>query len=368
VLRKLLLLLETLVLLAGLLMGAAAWRIHAVLEQPVTLPADQLVEVPLGASPGGMLNRLEDQGALQGAFWARLYWRFNLDGQTLHTGEYRIAAGTTVRQMLELWQRGEVVQYNLTLVEGWTFRQVRNALARQEKLKQTLASLSDEDVMARIGHPGVFPEGRFFPDTYSYVKGMSDAQLLEQAYARLDAVLAQEWQQRDAAVPYSDPYQALIMASLIEKETGAPQERGEIAGVFVRRLASGMLLQTDPTVIYGMGDRYTGRITRADLREPSPYNTYLNPGLPPTPISMVGRDAIRAALNPTPGSSLYFVAKGDGSHVFSDDIDAHNQAVRQYQLKRRADYRSSPAPVTGPGGAAEVPLAPAPPAEATQQP
>lgn len=373
-LRKILLLLETLVILAGIAMGLAVWRVQAVLDQPLSLPAEQLIDVPLGASPGGMLNRLEDQGALKGAFWARLYWRFNLDAQPLHTGEYRLGPTTTVREMLGLWQRGEVVQYSLTLVEGWTFRQVRAALARQEKLKQTLGELSDEQVMAKLGHPGVFPEGRFFPDTYKYVKGMSDEQLLEQAFARLDTVLAQEWQSRAGDLPYTDPYQALIMASLIEKETGVPQERGEIAGVFVRRLASGMLLQTDPTVIYGMGERYTGRITRADLREPSPYNTYLNPGLPPTPISMVGREAIRAALNPASGSSLYFVAKGDGSHVFSDDIEAHNQAVRQYQLKRRADYRSSPAPASLPSGAATEgdtpPATPATaaPAEETQQP
>lgn len=375
-LRKLLLLIETLVILAGIAMGLAVWRVQAVLDQPLSLPAEQLIDVPLGASPGGMLNRLEDQGALKGAFWARLYWRFNLDSQPLHTGEYRLGPTTTVREMLSLWQRGEVVQYSLTLVEGWTFRQVRAALDRQEKLKQTLEGLTDEQVMAKLGHPGVFPEGRFFPDTYKYVKGMSDAQLLEQAFDRLDTVLAQEWQARAGDLPYTEPYQALVMASLIEKETGVPQERGEIAGVFVRRLAAGMLLQTDPTVIYGMGERYTGRITRADLREPSPYNTYLNPGLPPTPISMVGREAIRAALNPTAGSSLYFVAKGDGSHVFSDDIEAHNQAVRQYQLKRRADYRSSPGPTAVPAGAgesapgADAPVAPAmaAPAEETQQP
>lgn len=367
-LRKFLLLLETLVLLGVILMGIAAWRVQSVLDQPLSLPAEQLVDVPAGASPGGMLNRLEEQGALQGAFWARVYWRFNLAGQALHTGEYRVGPATTVRDMLDLWQRGEVVQYSLTLVEGWNFRQVRALLARQEKLKQTLAGLSDEAVMAKLGHPGVFPEGRFFPDTYKYVKGMTDEQLLEQAFTRLDAVLAEAWKTRATGLPYSDPYQALIMASLIEKETGVPEERSEIAGVFVRRLAAGMLLQTDPTVIYGMGERYTGRITRADLREPSPYNTYLNPGLPPTPIALVGREAIRAALNPADGNSLYFVAKGDGSHVFSNDIDAHNQAVRQYQLKRRADYRSSPAATQGLEGASGADQAPAVPVEETKQP
>jgi UPF0755 protein len=202
--------------------------------------------------------------------------------------------------------------------------------------------------MDKLGHTGIFPEGRFFPDTYRYVRGMSDIELLKTAYDRLDEVLAKEWEQRAADAPYTEPYQALIMASLVEKETGVPQERGQIAGVFVRRMAMGMLLQTDPTVIYGLGDRYSGKLTRAHLKEATPYNTYMNAGLPPTPISMVGREAIHAALNPVEGNSLYFVARGDGTHVFSDDLDGHNNAVKEFQLKRRADYRSSPAPTATP--------------------
>jgi UPF0755 protein len=191
---------------------------------------------------------------------------------------------------------------------------------------------------------------------------MTDVDLLKLAYDRLDDVLAKEWAQRAADLPYSGPYEALIMASLVEKETGVPQERGQIAGVFVRRMAIGMLLQTDPTVIYGLGDRYSGRLTRAHLKEATPYNTYVIAGLPPTPIAMVGREAIHAALNPVAGTSLYFVARGDGSHVFSDDLDAHNNAVREFQLKRRADYRSSPAPING----AQAPSV-APEAEPGQQ-
>jgi UPF0755 protein len=207
--------------------------------------------------------------------------------------------------------------------------------------------------MDKLGHSGIFPEGRFFPDTYRFVRGMTDVELLKKAYDRLDEVLAKEWSQRAADVPYTEPYQALIMASLVEKETGVPQERGQIAGVFVRRMEMGMLLQTDPTVIYGLGDRYNGKLTRAHLKEPTPYNTYVISGLPPTPIAMVGREAIHAALNPVAGNSLYFVARGDGSHVFSDDLDAHNNAVREFQIKRRADYRSSPAPTTAPEAADE---------------
>lgn len=346
--RKLLVLLETGLILAGLFLGFSAWKVNSALEQPLHVSQEQLLDVPTGTTPNRMFYRMEGQGLLDDAFWLRLYWRFNMTGVPLHTGEYRMTPGMTVRELFEVWRRGDVVQYSLTLVEGWNFRQVRSALAKHEKIKQTLDGLSDAEVMDKLGHPGVFPEGRFFPDTYRFVRGMTDVEFLQQAYARLDEVLAKEWAERPADLPYRDPYQALIMASLVEKETGVPQERGQIAGVFVRRMRIGMLLQTDPTVIYGMGERYNGKITRADLREPTPYNTYTNAGLPPTPIAMVGREAIHAALNPTPGSSLYFVARGDGSHIFSDDLDAHNSAVREYQIKRRADYRSSPAPVIEP--------------------
>ena len=367
--RKFLMLLETLLILAGLAVGVAAWKVNSALEQPLAVSQEQLLDVPARSTPGGVFMRMEAAGTVRDAFWLRLYWRFNRNGQPLQVGEYRMTPGMTVQDLLGVWQRGEVVQYSLTLVEGWNFRQVRAALAKQEKLKQTLQGLDDKQVMEKLGHADVFPEGRFFPDTYKFVRGMTDVELLQQAYARLDEVLAKEWAERASDAPYKEPYQALIMASLVEKETGVPQERGEIAGVFVRRLATGMLLQTDPTVIYGMGERYVGKLTRADLREPSPYNTYLISGLPPTPIAMVGREAIHAALNPEPGSSLYFVARGDGSHVFSDDLDAHNTAVREYQLKRRADYRSSPAPVPLPAATPqEAPANGATPADPAEQP
>ena len=343
--RKLLLLLETGLVLAGLTLGFSAWKIDSALEQPLNITQEELLDVPTGSTPSGTFNRLEADGVLEDAFWLRLYWRFNLATQPLHSGEYRMLPGMTAQGLIGVWQRGEVVQYSLTLVEGWNFRQVRAALAKNDKLEQTLVGLSDSELMEKLGHPGVFPEGRFFPDTYRFVRGMSDADVLEKAYDRLEDVLAKEWAKRAPDLPYNDPYKALIMASLVEKETGVPQERGQIAGVFVRRLQMGMMLQTDPTVIYGMGERYNGKLTRASLKEPTPYNTYVIFGLPPTPIAMVGREAIHAALNPVSGSSLYFVARGDGSHVFSDDLDAHNSAVREYQLKRRADYRSSPAPV-----------------------
>ncbi|MGV6396428.1 endolytic transglycosylase MltG [Pseudomonas caspiana] len=362
--RKLLLLLETGIVLAGLGLGVAYWEQNQALHQPLNVTQEQLLDVPAGSTPTGLLNRLQADGVIKDAFWLRLYWRFNLASESLHSGEYRMTPGMDAQALLALWQRGEVVQYSVTLVEGWNFRQVRAALARQPKLEQTLAGLSDAELMSKIGHPDVFPEGRFFPDTYRFVRGMSDAELLKQAYKRLDEVLDEEWTKRSADAPYSNPYQALIMASMVEKETGVPQERGQIAGVFVRRLQMGMLLQTDPTVIYGLGARYNGKLTRAHLREPTPYNTYVIAGMPPTPISLVGREAIHAALNPVAGNSLYFVARGDGSHVFSADLDAHNAAVREFQLKRRADYRSSPAPasspVAAPEPAASAPVEPTP--------
>jgi UPF0755 protein len=344
VIRKLLLLLVTGLALLVLALALAGWRLHSALNQPLKLESERLIEVVPGDTPGGLLNRLEGEGVLDGAFWLRLYWRFNLPNQALHSGEYRLSPQQSVRDLLGLWRRGEVVQYSLTLVEGWSFRQVRAALTRQEALQQSLAGLDDRALMERLGLPGVSPEGRFFPDTYRYVRGMSDLDLLKQARARLDQVLDEEWSKRAQGLPYRKPYDALVMASMVEKETGVAEERGQIAGVFVRRLRSGMRLQTDPTVIFGLGELYNGNLTRAHLLQPTPYNTYMIDGMPPTPIALAGREAIHAALNPVPGKSLYFVARGDGSHVFSETLEQHNRAVREYQLKRRNDYRSSPAP------------------------
>ncbi|MBD9424513.1 endolytic transglycosylase MltG [Pseudomonas sp. PDM15] len=342
--RKLMLLLVTGLALLVLALALAGWRLHSALNQPLKLESERLIEVVPGDTPGGLLNRLEGEGVLDGAFWLRLYWRFNLPNQALHSGEYRLSPQQSVRDLLGLWRRGEVVQYSLTLVEGWSFRQVRAALTRQEALQQSLAGLDDRALMERLGLPGVSPEGRFFPDTYRYVRGMSDLDLLKQARARLDQVLDEEWSKRAQGLPYRKPYDALVMASMVEKETGVAEERGQIAGVFVRRLRSGMRLQTDPTVIFGLGELYNGNLTRAHLLQPTPYNTYMIDGMPPTPIALAGREAIHAALNPVPGKSLYFVARGDGSHVFSETLEQHNRAVREYQLKRRNDYRSSPAP------------------------
>ena len=340
--RFVLLIFIALVVLAGAGLGLGYGLTQQALEQKLALDQEQLIEVAKGSSPGQELEQLAARNILQGAFWLRLYWRLELKA-SLHSGEYRLTPEMTARDLLGLWQRGEVVQYKLTLVEGWTFKQVREALAAQQALQHLSEDLSDAQLMERLGYAGEHPEGRFFPATYNFVRGSTDLDLLRQAYRKMAKVLAAEWAVRAADLPYETPYQALIMASLIEKETGVGHERAAIAGVFVRRLTQGMLLQTDPTVIYGLGARYQGRLTRDHLRAPSAYNTYLLKGLPPTPIAMPGRAALHAALHPASGNSLYFVAKGDGSHEFNATLEAHNKAVRAYQLKRRADYRSSPA-------------------------
>ncbi len=237
-------------------------------------------------------------------------------------------------EVLDLLISGRVIQYPITLVEGWTFRQAVAAILANGRFGNDLAGQSDADLMTALGRPGEHPEGRFFPDTYSFPRRTTGVDVLRRALQRMDQVLAEEWAGRADGLPLRTPYEALTLASIIEKETGLVAERPEIGGVFVRRLEQGMRLQTDPTVIYGMGERFDGNIRRADLQEATPYNTYVIPGLPPTPIALPGRAAIHAALHPVPGDSLYFVARGDGGHVFSATLDQHNRAVREYQLRR----------------------------------
>ena len=334
------------VLLIAALMGGYL-LLSSALNQKLRIDTAQTLDVTPGSTPGRVLATLEQRDVLKRAAWIRRYWQWSTPDVVLQVGEYPLEPGMTARDLLALLQRGAVLQRSVTLVEGWTFKQFRLALARAERLQHTLPeTMPAEQVMTELGLGDVHPEGQFFPDTYLYTLGMSDRDVLLRAYRRMQEVLTSEWEQRQKNLPIDSAYEALILASIIERETGVPHERDEIAGVFVRRLRQGMRLQTDPTVIYGMGEQYEGRIGRADLREATPYNTYMIDGLPPTPIAMPGREAIHAALNPADGSSLYFVARGDGSHVFSDTLDEHNAAVRRYQIEQRAkDYRSSPAPV-----------------------
>jgi UPF0755 protein len=266
-----------------------------------------------------------------------LYWRLLAEQMhvagRLHAGEYALEAGITPRQLLANMAAGKVLQRNFTIVDGWTFAELRQALAKADKLDRASASLDDATIMQKIGAPGEAPEGRFLPETYAYVKGDSDLDIFKRAHADMLKTLGALWPARDRDLPLATPYDALILASIVEKETGRADERARIAGVFVRRLQHHMLLQTDPSVIYGMGASYTGNIRKDDLTTDTPYNTYTRPGLPPTPIALPGKPALVAALHPAAGSELYFVARGDGGHVFASTLEEHNRNVDCYQRK-----------------------------------
>jgi len=295
-----------------------------------------LFTVSPGESVSTVARQLARQGVIDNA--ATFSWAARYKGQAsrIQAGEYILVPGTTASRLLEQFVRGEVTSYSLTLVEGWNFPQMFATIARSPELEHTLTGLDAAQIMARIGYPDVHPEGRFFPDTYHFSRGMSDVDILQRAYRSMETVLQQEWQERADGLPYKTADEALIMASIIEKETGLTEERQAIAGVFVRRLQKGMLLQTDPTIIYGLGEEFDGNIRRKHLKDSkNRYNTYQHKGLPPTPIAMPGRESIHAALHPAPGKALYFVSQGDGSHHFSATLEEHNRAVRTYQLQQR---------------------------------
>ncbi len=315
------------------------------LDQPLVLDAPLVVELPQGGNLTHFLDDLHERGVLEHPRWLRAQARIDGVADKVRAGEYRLEPGLTPRLLLDMLVAGRVVVYAVTLVEGMTVGQVLARLQEQPQLEPALRGAKAESLLGKLGIDTDWStaEGAFFPDTYQYSRGMSDADILLASHRALREVLAEEWAGRDADLPYRTPYEALIMASLVEKETGVAEERQQIAGVFVRRLQKGMLLQTDPAVIYGLGESFDGNLTREHLRTPGPYNTYLNAGLPPSPIALPGRAAIRAALHPAPGSTLYFVARGDGSHEFSASLEEHNRAVRKYQLQRRGTtYRSRP--------------------------
>ncbi len=320
---------------AALLAGWYWISYQRFLETPLVVPEQGLVlKVERGTSLQALARRLQHEGVFGDA--RLLYWhaRWHELAHRIRAGEFLIPPGTTPPGLLMILTKGRPIEYRLTLVEGWNFRQMIAAIAHDSVLDKTLDNVTPEAVMQLLGHEGEHPEGRFFPDTYSFPRGTSDRNLLVRAYRRMQQVLTEEWAQRAEDIAVNTPEEALILASIIEKETGVPEERERIAGVFTRRLQKGMKLQTDPTVIYGMGERYDSNIRRRDLHENTPYNTYVHRGLPPTPICMPGREAIHAALHPAPGHALYFVARGNGSHVFSVTLKEHNAAVRKYQLKR----------------------------------
>jgi UPF0755 protein len=325
-------------LVALLAIAGSGWLgLQAWLRTPLPVDEPLVVELPEGGNLTQFLALLHARGVVLHPQMLRHYARVHGDANRVRPGEYRIERGLTPLGLLGKLVRGEVVQYSVTIVEGFTVRQMLARLREEPRLRAGLDGELAAGWGAALGidDARTSPEGLFFPDTYNYHLGMSDVDLLQAAYRRMQQILAQEWDGRAEGLPYREPYEALIMASLIERETGLGDERAEIAGVFVRRLQRGMLLQTDPAVIYGLGEGFDGNLTRAHLRDPGPYNTYLNPGLPPTPIALPGRASIHAALRPAPGEALYFVARGDGSHVFSSTLEEHNRAVAEYQRKRR---------------------------------
>ena len=328
-----------LLLLAGIVTAAVAWQDWSRFrDAPLAIPAEGItLDIPRGTGFKRIVAMLQERqlSAAPAIYWRGLAERMGVTGR-LHAGEYVLAQGLTPQRLLDMLARGEVRQHHFTLVEGWTFRQLREALDRTDGLLHATQGLDDAAVMQRIGHPEEHPEGRFLPETYAFIKGDSDLDILRHAWQAMDQFLDTAWPQRDADLPLETPQQALVLASIVEKETGRADERPRIAGVFVRRLKIGMPLATDPTIIYGLGDAFDGNLRRRDLREDGPYNTYLRAGLPPTPIAMPGRAAITAALHPAEGRELYFVARGDGSggHVFSASLTEHNRAVACHQLKR----------------------------------
>lgn len=327
------------------MLGAGLYRYYqSELERPIVFPQPNLeIEIPKGASFNSVLSSLINKDLDINPWVAKLYAKQNKIASQIKVGEFSLQSPMSLPAILEWLTSNKQVSYKVQFIEGTSYKDALKALAVQEKLTQTLVDKSDEEIIQLLGVKDTLKhlEGQFYPDTYSYHKGDSDISILKRAHLRLKQILAEEWKGKGKDTVMKDSYEALILASIVEKETGVAYERAEIAGVFNRRLIKGMRLQTDPTVIYGLGDRYKGNITRKHLREYTPYNTYRIKGLPPSPIALVGRSAIHAALHPKEGESLYFVAKGDGTHKFSVTNAEHNKAVREYQLKRRKDYRSS---------------------------
>ena len=302
--------------------------------QPLALQASPLdFTVKAGSTLRSASRQIEEAGVAMPA------WQFTLLGRALgkaaeiKAGSYQVAEGVTPLTLLEKLTRGDVTQAEIVLLEGWTFRQMRAALDAHAHVRHDTAGLTERQIMEKLGAEGT-AEGRFFPDTYLFAKGSSDLEVLKRSYRQMEKLLLTEWEQRQANLPYASPYEALIMASIVEKETGQSQDRAQIASVFINRLKKCMLLQTDPTVIYGLGERFDGNLRKRDLQTDGPYNTYTRTGLPPTPIAMPGLASIQATLHPARTDAYYFVARGDGSSQFSRTLEEHNRAVAKYQLRK----------------------------------
>jgi UPF0755 protein len=327
-----------LIVLAAICVGALVyWANASIMDEGKPIE----FTVKAGNSAHTVAQHLVDAGAPVNPILFTFMVRVTGQGGKLKAGPYELKPGVSPWKLLGKIVRGEIAQDSLTIIEGWTFKQMREVLGAHPSLKHDTAELSDAQLLEKIGIKDYrHPEGLFFPDTYMFAKGSSDLLVFKQAHSNLTKRLNELWEKRDPALPYKSPYDALIMASIVEKETGKKSERGMIASVFVNRLRLGMLLQTDPTVIYGIGDTFDGNIRRRDLKTDTPYNTYTRRGLPPTPIALPGMQSLTAALNPEKGDALYFVARGDGSSQFSTNLRDHNNAVIQYQLKGKVKKES----------------------------
>ena len=307
--------------------GFAWWARQPIITQEP--PIDFTIVPGSGAHAAG--QQIAEAGIPIQPLLFNLLARFTQKSSKLKAGAYELKPGTTPLRLIDQLVRGEFAQEQLTIIEGWTFRQMRQAVAAHKGLKHDTIAMSDTELMALVSPEFKAPEGLFFPDTYLFAKGSSELAIFRQAHTMLIAKLSEAWEKRDPNLPYKNPYEALTMASIVEKETGQKSERAMIAGVFVNRLRLGMLLQTDPTVIYGMGARYDGKIRKKDLETDTPYNTYTRAGLPPTPIALPGVQSLTAALAPAKTGALYFVSRGNGTSQFSDNLTDHNRAVNQYQ-------------------------------------
>ncbi len=312
--------------------GAAFWW----LNQPLPLAADSVeVSVELGTPPREIAQQWVQAGVQASPMLLYEWFRWSGQARKIRAGSYEIGRAVTPIGLLKKMVRGDETLAVVRLIDGWTFRQFRAELAKADALKPTTAALTDDQIMATVGAPpGQSPEGRFHPDTYAYSKGASDVAVLKRAYRAMSTRLDAAWQERATDTPLRSADDALVLASIVEKETGVGADRGKVAGVFVNRLRIGMPLQTDPTVIYGLGAAFDGNLRKRDLLADTPYNTYTRGGLPPTPIAMPGKAALLAAVRPDPTRALYFVARGDGSSEFSETLADHNRAVNQFQRKK----------------------------------
>ncbi len=319
----------TFIMISLLAAAAAAWWATAPIltaGQPA-----QPFEISSGSSLGAAADQIDAAGVPLNRTLFILLARLSGKGAKIKAGSYELKPGASPLALLDQLVRGEHAQEALVIIEGWTFRQMRDAIAAHPGLRHDTVGLSEKELLAKVAPGNKAAEGLFFPDTYRFAKGASELQIYRQAHQQLARRLEKAWAERDPSLPYKTPYEALIMASIIEKETGAEAERSLVAAVFINRLRIGMLLQTDPTVIYGMGDKFQGNIRKRDLQTDTPYNTYTRAGLPPTPISLPGAAALAAAFNPARSDALYFVSRGDGSSHFSTNLNDHNRAVNKYQ-------------------------------------